>query len=85
VLKLSDVLLVESKREYVTSTTISFGEITNYPPGDHVPLSALFEGLRADERFPPVCILLVLLATSDSRSANIGKFPSPLFQTKADR
>lgn len=44
-LKLSDVLLVESKREYVTSSTKSFGQVTDYPPGDYVRLSAHHQGL----------------------------------------
>ena len=45
ILRFSDVLLLESEREYVTSSTTSFGEITDYPPGDHVSFSALYEGI----------------------------------------
>jgi len=57
-LKLSDVLLVGSKREYVTSTTTSFRQVTDYPPRDYVRLSALYEGIWADEKvstglYPP--------------------------------
>lgn len=65
----SDVLLVEGQGQYAPPSAKVAGELADDRPRDHVrgPANAC-----ANDRFPPVLICLILLATALTKAVNIG-------------